>query len=266
MSLCLSVSLYVCTRWFKYDRDKLWLVYTQIVPVIFEPPCMHVCLHGTTRFPLDGFGKIWYFILYRKTVEEIQVWLKSNKNNGHFTWRLFTFMAASCWVVLRVWNVSSETLGKITCQVHFMSNNFFSEIRAFFKIMSKNVVETEMLQITIWRRFACWIIKATCAQTHAPTPVHPPHPPTHARTHTHRPICNTYCFSTAKMVSWTRHNITSNLNCLSCLSRYPNSRNIPHYRWIINQSTSILVKDKWIKEFIKCDTWSHWCLPKLCTK
>jgi hypothetical protein len=27
------------TRWFKYDRDKLWLVYTQIVPVIFESPC-----------------------------------------------------------------------------------------------------------------------------------------------------------------------------------------------------------------------------------
>ena len=28
------------TRWFKYDRDKLWPVYTQSVPVIFEPPCM----------------------------------------------------------------------------------------------------------------------------------------------------------------------------------------------------------------------------------
>jgi hypothetical protein len=28
------------TRWFKYDRDKLWLVYTQTVPVIFEPPCI----------------------------------------------------------------------------------------------------------------------------------------------------------------------------------------------------------------------------------
>jgi hypothetical protein len=27
------------TRWLKYDRDKLWLVYTQIVPVVFEPPC-----------------------------------------------------------------------------------------------------------------------------------------------------------------------------------------------------------------------------------
>jgi hypothetical protein len=28
------------TRWFKYDRDKPWLVYTQSVPVIFEPPCI----------------------------------------------------------------------------------------------------------------------------------------------------------------------------------------------------------------------------------
>ena len=35
------------TRWFKYDRDKLWLVYTQIVPVIFEPPCTinSLCLY-----------------------------------------------------------------------------------------------------------------------------------------------------------------------------------------------------------------------------
>jgi hypothetical protein len=31
------------TRWFKYDRDKLWLVYTQIVPVIFEPPSSYLC-------------------------------------------------------------------------------------------------------------------------------------------------------------------------------------------------------------------------------
>jgi hypothetical protein len=35
---CCTGDVY-CTRWFKYDRDKLWLVYTQIVPVIFEPPC-----------------------------------------------------------------------------------------------------------------------------------------------------------------------------------------------------------------------------------
>jgi hypothetical protein len=33
------LSFVINTRWFKYDRDKLWLVYTQSVPVIFEPPC-----------------------------------------------------------------------------------------------------------------------------------------------------------------------------------------------------------------------------------
>jgi hypothetical protein len=33
--------LFLSTRWFKYDRDKLWLVYTQIFPVIFEPPCIY---------------------------------------------------------------------------------------------------------------------------------------------------------------------------------------------------------------------------------
>ena len=39
--LRLGITPVVNTRWFKYDRDKLWLVYTQIVPVIFEPPCIH---------------------------------------------------------------------------------------------------------------------------------------------------------------------------------------------------------------------------------
>jgi hypothetical protein len=33
------------TRWFKYDRDKLWLVYAQSVPVIFEPPCISLHVH-----------------------------------------------------------------------------------------------------------------------------------------------------------------------------------------------------------------------------
>jgi hypothetical protein len=39
---------YICTRWFKYDRDKLWLVYTQVVPVIFETRCVCVYICGAT--------------------------------------------------------------------------------------------------------------------------------------------------------------------------------------------------------------------------
>jgi hypothetical protein len=40
-SVNLNMSRTNFTRWFKYDRDKLWLVYTQIVPVIFESPCIY---------------------------------------------------------------------------------------------------------------------------------------------------------------------------------------------------------------------------------
>ena len=39
----------VYTRWIKYDRDKLWLVYTQIVPVIFEPPCILLLVCATVQ-------------------------------------------------------------------------------------------------------------------------------------------------------------------------------------------------------------------------
>jgi hypothetical protein len=44
------------TRWFKYNRDKLWLVYTQSVPVIFEPPCT---LSVFLRFYWAGWHKTW---------------------------------------------------------------------------------------------------------------------------------------------------------------------------------------------------------------
>ena len=29
-----------CTRWFKYDRDRLYVNKSQFVPVIFETPCI----------------------------------------------------------------------------------------------------------------------------------------------------------------------------------------------------------------------------------
>jgi hypothetical protein len=36
---CCKWGRHLYTRWLKYDRDWLRLVYTQTVPVIFEPPC-----------------------------------------------------------------------------------------------------------------------------------------------------------------------------------------------------------------------------------
>jgi hypothetical protein len=70
----------------------------------------------------------------------------------------------------------------------------FSESLTDYEIISQKLVGPEKPHITLWRRIACLIIKATRA--HAPTPTHP---------HTHTK-CNTYCFSTAAVVSWKRLN------------------------------------------------------------
>ena len=67
---------------------------------------------------------------------------------------------------------------------------------------------------------AYWISNAKHAQAHAraraPTPTltytrtHMPHlhSRTHAHANAHAEICNTYCFSTTAVVSWTRLNVT----------------------------------------------------------
>ena len=49
--------------------------------------CLSVRPYGTTRLPLDGL--LMKFELSSKSVEKIDVSLKSDKNNGYFTRRRF---------------------------------------------------------------------------------------------------------------------------------------------------------------------------------
>ena len=37
-------------------------------------------------FHWTDFHEIWYLTIFRKSVEKIQVQLKSDKNNGNFAW------------------------------------------------------------------------------------------------------------------------------------------------------------------------------------
>jgi hypothetical protein len=50
--------------------------------------CMSSCPHGTTRLPLDGFSlNLVFEYFFRKSVENIQGSLKSDKNIRYFTRR-----------------------------------------------------------------------------------------------------------------------------------------------------------------------------------
>jgi len=77
--------------------------------------------------------------------------------------------------------VVEKIKSQILCSVAF----FFKSCRLWDNV--KNIVERGRPQMTIWRmRTACWIPKAT---------------------YTLR-LCSTHCFSTAKMVTRTRLNVT----------------------------------------------------------
>jgi hypothetical protein len=67
-------------------------------------------------------------------------------------------------------------------KTHILFLITFFENRAVYEIMWENIVEPWWPQMAIWRtRIACWITKATDTLS----------------------ICNTYCFSTATMVTRT---------------------------------------------------------------
>ena len=89
-------------------------------------------------------------------------------------------------------------------KIHVLcSVTFYSENRAVYEIMSKNMEEPERLQITIWWRVTCWIIKPTRAQAHANARA-PTVTSTQAHTHWHT-YRNMYdlLLSTGKLVSCT---------------------------------------------------------------
>jgi len=146
---------------------------------------MHVRSKGT-RLPLDRFSWNLIFEIFRKSVEKIQVSLKSDKNKGYFTWRpiyiFYDISLISSYSEMFRTKVVEKIKTHILCSV-----TFFPKIVPFMRKRGENTVERRRPQMTIWRmRIACWMLKAT---------------------NTLR-LCNTHCFSTAIMVARTRLNVT----------------------------------------------------------
>jgi hypothetical protein len=105
-----------------------------------------------------NFPRVCYLNVSGKSVEKIQVWLKSDKNNGHLLEGLCAFI--SWLILLRMRFVPDRRTENQT--THFILSNFFLEDRVVYEIMWKNIVEPGRPQVTIRRmRFACWPTKVT---------------------------------------------------------------------------------------------------------
>ena len=70
-------------------------------------------------------------------------------------------MTISHSILLRMRNVSEKFVGENKTQILCSINFFFSQNRAVYEKMLKNILELDRQQITIWHmRFGCWITKA----------------------------------------------------------------------------------------------------------
>ena len=134
----------------------------------------------------SDFHEIWYLSIFRKSVEKIQVSLKSDKTNGYFTRKALHIYDYISHMYSKNENVS-DNICRGNQNTHFVfSSVLFFGNRAVYEIMWKNIAGPERPQLKIQQ----------CART-----LHAGYQRLHK---THR-ICNTYCFYTAMFVAYIAH-------------------------------------------------------------
>jgi hypothetical protein len=98
--------------------------------------------------------------MFLKSVEKTQVPLKSGNYNVHLTWRSM-YIYGNTWINF---SDNERCLRKKVAEekTHILCSITFSENRAIYEMMWKNMVEPERPQITIRRmRTASWITNVT---------------------------------------------------------------------------------------------------------
>jgi hypothetical protein len=154
------------------------------------------------------FDENWYLsFLFRKSVEKMQVSLKSDKWKGTLHENASTFMTVSRWILLVMINVSNKSCRDIQ-NTHFVFSNFLC-LRKSCRLWRK------CRKLWCSQRGRRWQYGGALhnglvrlhTRKHTPAPLQPrplSHPLTQTHTHTHTELFNTYCFSTATAVAWTR--------------------------------------------------------------
>ena len=188
---------------------------------ISSSSCPAVCLPvrmGTTQLPFVKCGTRGF--LFRKSVANIQVSLKADKNNEHFTLRPIYIYDIS----LSHSQNGIKFVQKIkTCVLCSIIYFFFKSYRLWDGSKcdtARQAIHTHTRTHThTHTRAGTHTHTYTHAHTHAYTHTHArahmhTRTRTHARTHTQYLTLN--CFSMATMVTWTRLNVYVIVHCLSC--------------------------------------------------
>ena len=155
-------------------------------------------------FHWADFGEILYIYIFSKIYREHPKFHSNmTRIGGTLREDVFTFMTASCWILLRMRNVSDKSCRGN--QNNFMLINIF--FRKACRLWDKVVKCDEAREVTGDNMAHALCMLGKRGYTRART---------RPRTRAHTQICNTHCFSTATTVSWTRLSATLYIHRLSC--------------------------------------------------
>ena len=110
----------------------------------------HGCPSGCDTSAPTGtdFHEIWYRKIFKKSIDKVQVSIKSDKNTGYFTWWpkyiFYHISPISSEREIFQTKVVEKIKTHILCSVTFLFEN-----RAVYEIMWKNIVEPYRSQMTI---------------------------------------------------------------------------------------------------------------------
>ena len=133
-------------------RDRFYVLSKNCEKLLLASPCMSVCPSSWNNSTSTGriFMKVDIWVFLKKSVWEIQVSLKSDKNNRYFTWRS-----------IHIFDKVKQEICTENQNTHFTFHNYFPENRAVNEKIWKNTVQPDRPQMTIRRmRIACWIPEA----------------------------------------------------------------------------------------------------------
>jgi hypothetical protein len=98
-------------------------------------------MHGVTQLPEDRFSWNSMLSIFRKSVEKIQTWLKSDRNKGYFTWRPQRIFIISRPVLLRTRNISDKSCrDNENTRLVFKTFFFFRESCRLWDNVENNII------------------------------------------------------------------------------------------------------------------------------
>jgi hypothetical protein len=151
---------------FNFNFQVLFSKWRKPNTRFFMSVCMSVCLSARMEqlgFYWKDLYEIWYLSIFRKSVQQIQVSLKSTRITNVLHDYLCTYVIISLWILVTMQNASDKICSE-NQNTHLMFYNFFF-LQSYCVCDNAEkhggVRQATDENITQRMRFACWITTAT---------------------------------------------------------------------------------------------------------